>query len=121
MNMLNSIILEGNITKAGELEYRFTSIPQMAVTIAVERNFRGSKGGIVSEISEFEIVAYGTMADFLSRKGVIGQGIRVVGRLKQSKRTDSDGKECSKVFVVAEHIEFKPFKKKETENEESVF
>ena len=114
MNMLNSIILEGDITKAGTLECQFTGFPQATVTIAVERTYRGSKGNEVSEVSEFEVIAYGNVADFLAKKGVVGQGIRVVGRLKQSRWTDGDGKECSKVIVIAEHIEFKPFVKKET-------
>jgi single-strand DNA-binding protein len=119
MNMLNSIILEGDIIKAGTLECQFTDAHQITVTIAVERTFRGSKGDTISEVSEFEIIAYGKTAEFLSKKGVEGQGIRVVGRLKQSKWTDSDGKECSKAIVVAEHIEYRPKKsqKKEAEDE----
>lgn len=117
MNMLNSIVLEGDISRVGTLECQFTDIHQMTVTIAVERTFRGSKGNKVSEISEFEIIAYGNTADYLAEKGVIGQGIRVVGRLKQSKWTDSDGKECSKVIIVAEHIEYRPLKKKEAKDE----
>lgn len=122
MNMLNSIILEGDITKVGTLECQFTDVPQITVIIAVERTFRGSKGNTVSEVSEFEVIAYGKTAEFLSKKGVKGQGIRVVGRLKQFKWLDGE-KELSKVIVVAEHIEYKPKKsqKKETENEESVF
>lgn len=117
MNMLNSIILEGDITKVGTLECQFTDVPQMTVVIAVERTFRGSKGDTVSEVSEFEVIAYGNTAEFLSKKGVIGQGIRVVGRLKQTKWTDSEGKELSKVIVIAEHIEYKPLKKKEAKDE----
>ena len=116
MNMLNSIILEGDIIKAGTLECQFTDVPQMTVIIAVERTFRGSKGDTVSEISEFEVIAYGKTAEFLSKKGVIGQGIRVVGRLKQSKWLDGE-KECSRVIVVAEHIEYRAFKKKEAKDE----
>ena len=117
MNMLNSIILEGDISKVGELECQFAGFPQMTVTLTVERTFKGSKGGTVSETSEFEVIAYGNVAEFLAKKSVIGQGIRVVGRLKQSKWTDSEGKECSKVIIVAEHIEYKAFKKKEAKDE----
>lgn len=113
MNNLNSIILEGDITKAGTLECQFTGFPQMTVTIAVERTYRGSKGNEVSEVSEFEIIAYGNVADFLAKKGVVGQGIRVVGRLTQVK-WEADGRQQSAVKVIAEHIEFKPYVQKET-------
>ena len=33
--------------------------------------------------------------------------VRVVGRLKQHKWTDKDGKKWSEIVVVAEHIEIK--------------
>jgi single-strand DNA-binding protein len=55
-----------------------------------------------------------------------GRGVRVVGRLKQDRWTDADGKPHSRVLIVAEHVEFKPQLKKqdgeagkETEDEES--
>ena len=117
MNMLNSIILEGNIIKAGEIVQFADGQHQLEVTIAVKRQYRKRDGSLADETSEFNVIAYGNVADFLAKKGVIGQGIRVVGRLKQSKWTDSDGKECSKVIVVAEHIEYRAFKKKEAKDE----
>lgn len=119
MNMLNSIILEGKITKAGTLETQFTDVPQLTCTIAVERGYKGAKGSNITEVSEFDIITYGVMAKYLDDKKDIGRIIRVVGRLKQTKWLDGE-KECSRVVIVAEHIEFKPFKKKETENEKSV-
>jgi len=122
MSMLNSIILEGNITKVGNVVEFADSKKQMEVTISVERSYKNRSGKMVDETSEFDIVAQGgPMVDMLSRKGEEGQGIRVVGRLKQIKWV-ADGKDCSRVVIVAEHIEYKPKKsqKKETENEESV-
>ena len=41
-----------------------------------------------------------------------GRGIRVVGRLKQNRWKDDAGKSHSRVKIIAEHIEFKPFLKK---------
>lgn len=38
--------------------------------------------------------------------------MRVVGRLKQDRWTDADGKGHSRIFIVAEHVEFKPQLKK---------
>jgi len=43
-----------------------------------------------------------------------GRGVRVVGRLKQDRWTDADGKPHSRIFIVAEHVEFRPqFKKQD--------
>lgn len=112
MNMLNSIILEGKITKAGEMECQFTDVPQLSCTIAVERFYKDKSGDDITEVSEFNIISYGHIAEYLDNHKDIGRQLRVVGRLKQTKWTDGD-KECSRVVIVAEHIEYKPFKKKE--------
>jgi len=44
--------------------------------------------------------------------------VRVVGRLKQDRWSDQDGKGRSKVFIVAEHVEFKPQLKKDGDEKE---
>jgi single-strand DNA-binding protein len=44
----------------------------------------------------------------------------VVGRLKQDRWTDADGKGHSRIEIVAEHVEFKPqFKKGDGKDGES--
>jgi single-strand DNA-binding protein len=45
-----------------------------------------------------------------------GRGVRVVGRLKQDRWTDPDGKPRSRVEIVAEHVEFKPQIKKQDDD-----
>jgi single-strand DNA-binding protein len=45
--------------------------------------------------------------------------VRVVGRLKQDRWNDRDGKSRSKVTIVAEHVEFRPELKQETAGEQS--
>ena len=118
MNMLNSVILEGDITKAGETVQSVGGQHQLEITIAVKRQFRNRAGFTVEATSEFDVVAYDTVADFLAKKGPKGQGIRVVGRLTQVKWVE-DGRQQSAVKLIAEHIEYKPKKpqKKEAENE----
>ena len=118
MNMLNSVILEGDITKAGEIVQFADGQHQLEVTIAVKRQFRKRDGSFVDETSEFDVVAYGNTADLLAKKGPVGQGIRVVGRLTQVK-WEADGREQSAVKLIAEHIEYKPKRpqKKEAEIE----
>ena len=37
-----------------------------------------------------------------------GRGVRVVGRLKQDRWTEAEGKMRSRIIIVAEHVEFKP-------------
>ena len=119
MNMLNSVIMEGDITKTGNVvQFADGKQRQLEVTIAVKRQYRNRAGFIVDETSEFNVIAYGPTADFLAEKGTIGQGIRVVGRLTQVKWI-ADDREQSAVKLIAEHIEYKPKKsqKKEIDSE----
>ena len=98
MNMLNSIILDGTIQEdilLGEAN----GIKTASFKIGVDRTELrpdGTKGKVTSS---FEVVTYGTLAEVTNKHGVKGRGIRIVGRLKQ---------ENSRVFVIAEHIEYKP-------------
>ena len=113
MNHLNSIILEGNLTKDGELKN--TSFSVCSLSVAVNRYYKNKDGEGREEVSFFDVECFGTMAEMAAKKAVKGRGIRVVGRLKQDRWTDENGKNYSKVKVIAEHIEFKPMLKKPEE------
>lgn len=100
MNQLNSIILEGSIEKVEKVG------DVINATISVKRFYKDAEGEKVEEVSYFDTEIYGQLAKLFEEKGKIGREIRLVGRLKQNRWTEGD-KKFSKVFVVAEHIEFK--------------
>ena len=110
MNQLNSIILEGNIVNT------IKNDGVLGLTLAVTRHYKLANGEAVDDVSYFDIETYDKLAEFAEKQSEKGRGVRVVGRLKQNRWTDDDGKKRAKVFVVAEHIEFKPFIKKAEEN-----
>ena len=103
MNMLNSIILEGDICKLNELS---EAEKTLEFNIQVARTYRDASGKLVTEAPSFIITANGNLAVCAASKAREGRGVRVVGRL-----IESDGK----VKVFAEHIEFKPEKPKKKE------
>lgn len=106
MNSLNSLILEGKIAKD------FEFIPNgLKIELASSRFEKGADGELKENISTFDVEIYGQMAVAFGTKIVPGRGIRVVGRIAQKKWKDEEGKEYSRVFVIAEHIELKPIKK----------
>ena len=107
MKGLNSIILEGNMVKDTEVSKlpNGTSVAEM--TIAVKHTFKNANEEFVEEVSFFEIKAYGNVADICEKYATKDRGIRIVGRLWQ-ERWEADGKKHSKVFVLAEHVEFMP-------------
>ena len=107
MNMINSLILEGVVS--GEPHLVKTS-DVLNFTVETTRYYKNRAGEDVEEKSQFKVVVYGHMCKLPLKDGVV---IRVVGRLKQNKWTDSEGASHSEVQIVAEHIEIK---KKEFSN-----
>jgi single-strand DNA-binding protein len=67
-------------------------------------------------VSFFEVETWAKLAENCNNLGRKGRGVRVVGRLKQERWTGNDGKQHSKIAIVAEHVEFRPEFKKETDN-----
>lgn len=114
MNMLNSLILEGVVTR------ELTDNPDCKdFEIAVSRFYKNAEGEIKEEKSLFTVELYGNMvAPIITKHIYKDRGVRVVGRLKQRRWKDEEGKEYSRVVVIAEHIEFKPHIKKAEENAE---
>ncbi len=116
MNQLNSLILEGNVATDCVITKPKPDFLVGRFSMGVERFYKNKENEMTKEISYFDIECYGMMAEQLSSKIIKGRGIRVIGRLKQETWTDSENNNHSRVFVVAEHIEFKPIKK-ETDND----
>jgi single-strand DNA-binding protein len=99
MNMLNSLILEGVVS--GE-PHKVETSDVINFTVEVTRYYKNRAGEDVEEKSSFKVVAFGAMSKLPLKDGM---GVRLVGRLKQNKWTDSDGVSHSEVQVIAEHIE----------------
>jgi len=112
VNNLNSILIEGNLVCDGQLRNTSQGTPVLTLTIASNR-FRKVGTSFEKEVSFFEVTAWGRLAEIAGAKGIKGRGVRVVGHLKQDRWVGSDGKNKSKVSIVAEHIEFRPESKKE--------
>ena len=113
MLQLNSLILEGTVAENCEVSEPKTGFLVGKFPIRVDRFYENKQGENVGESSYFDIETYGLMTEKLYSKIVKGRGVRVVGRLKQETYTDAENKSHSRVYVVAEHIEFKVFKQEE--------
>lgn len=59
-------------------------------------------------MSYFDVEAWSRLGSTCAQYLKKGRGVRVVGRLKQDRWIDPDGKPRAKVKIVAEHVEFKP-------------
>ncbi|MDR2965591.1 MAG: single-stranded DNA-binding protein [Treponema sp.] len=111
MNNLNSILIEGNLVKDPMLRSTQKGTQICVLRLASNRYLK-QESGYEKEVSYFNVETWSRLAEICSAKGKKGRGIRVVGRIKQDRWTDPDGKLRSNVTIVAEHVEFRPeFKK----------
>ena len=117
MNQLNSLILEGNLVKDAVLTEPAPGFKKCVFTMGVNRFYKNRNNESVNEASFFDVEAYNQVAEWCGKKATKGRGVRVVGRLKQDTWKDEAGKSASRIYVVAEHIEYKPIKKAEEQPE----
>jgi single-strand DNA-binding protein len=117
MNNLNSILIEGNLVRDPETRSTPKGTTVCTFQIASSRFFK-QDSGLEKEVSYFNVQSWAKLAENVSNLGRKGRGVRVVGRLKQERWEDSQGKAQSKVIIVAEHIEFRPEFKKDSQVEE---
>ncbi|MBQ9495365.1 MAG: single-stranded DNA-binding protein [Treponema sp.] len=108
MNQLNSLIIEGNITRDAEFKESPHGCKIGKIPIAVNRWYKSGDGKGIQEVSYFDVEVYGKMAEYCESRAIKGRGTRVVGRIKQNRWTTAEGKTASRVTVIAEHVEFKP-------------
>ena len=112
MNNLNSILIDGNLVKDPVLRSNAKGTQIGSMRLASNRYFKQDTG-FEKEVSYFDVETWGKLAEVCSIRGKKGRGVRVVGRLKQSRWNGSDGKTASRIYIVAEHVEFHPESKKE--------
>jgi single-strand DNA-binding protein len=107
MNNLNSILIEGNLVR----DPMFRSTPQgtpLCTFSLASNSFFKKDSGLEKEVSFFDVETWAKLAENCYNLGHKGRGVRVVGRLKQERWLNAEGKSRSRVTIVAEHVEFRP-------------
>jgi len=107
MNNLNSILIEGNLTKDPDVSYTSKGTAVCKFSVGCNRSWKQDEQ-TQKEVSFFDVSAWGRQAEVCGEYLKKGRGVRVVGRLKQDRWTDAEGKVRSRILIVAEHVEFKP-------------
>ena len=118
MNNLNSILIEGNMVRDPLLRTTPKGTSVCNFSIASNRFYR-QDSNLEKEVGFFDVEAWGKLAEACVSYGRKGRGVRVVGRLKQDRWTGSDGKNHTRVAIVAEHVEYRPDFKKANESAEA--
>ena len=107
VNNLNSILLEGNLSRDPELRYtpKGTAVCTLVVSSVRTCKLEGERH---EEVSFIEAVTAGKLATVCAEHLAKGRGVRVVGHIKQERWEDTEGNSRSKVVIVGEHVEFAP-------------
>jgi single-strand DNA-binding protein len=115
MNNLKSVVIEGNLVRDPVFKTTPKGTPLCTFSLASNRYYKqfGENGSsdMQEEVSFFDVTTWAKLAESCRDNGSKGRGVRVVGRLKQERWQDDEGKQHSKVSIVAEHVEFRPMPK----------
>jgi single-strand DNA-binding protein len=108
MNQLNSILIEGNLTRDPEFTTTKSEKSVCNFSIANNRYFK-KNGEQEKEVSFFDVEVWNGLADSCKQYLKKGRGVRVVGRIKQNRWINNEsGDNMQNTKIVAEHVEFKP-------------
>ncbi len=109
MNNINQIVIEGNITRIPDFKTTPHGSPICKLPIAVNHYYKKSGSNeYISEVSYFDVETFGKLAEICAKYSQKGRGVNVVGRIKQNRWKSEDGKNMSRVSIIAEKVVFKP-------------
>lgn len=98
-NDLNKTILIGRLTR--DPEFKTTPNNQLAnFSLASNSKYKDKE-----EVSFFDCVAWGKLAEIIRDYAKKGKQILIEGRLKQESWDTPEGKKASKVFVIVEFMQ----------------
>lgn len=101
---LNTVKIKGNLTK--DPEFKHTASGKSVCVISIASNHAYSKNGKrTTEVSYFDVEAWGVIAENCVKSLKKGNGVIVEGRLKQD-RWEKNGKAQSRIKITANNIQF---------------
>jgi len=102
----NRVILVGNLTRDPQLKYLPSNTPVCEFGMAMNHKWKDRDGNMKEEVCFVDITAFGKPAEIINQYMTKGRSILVEGRLKFRQWTDKEGKNRSKLDVVAENFQF---------------
>ena len=91
MNSLNSVLIEGNLVRDPEKKELESGSKVCMFSVATNRFFNQDNEK-KSEVSYFDVEVWNKTADLCLKTLSKGRGVRVVGRLKQERWEDKEGR-----------------------------
>jgi len=107
MQSMNSVVIEGNLTRDPVQRETPKGNTVTVMSIASYRYF-GTGDERTEEVSFFEIEAWNNLGNTCYKHLTKGRGVRVAGRLKQDRWQTVEGDNRSRIKVIASTVDFKP-------------
>jgi single-strand DNA-binding protein len=114
MNDLNSVIVEGNLTRDPVLSTTPTGRSVCNFSVGSHHRYKRDDTQL-TETSFLDVEVWNKLASNCAEYLRKGRGVRVVGRLKQDRWKNSEGEGRSRVKILAEHVEFRSQRRKQEE------
>ncbi|MDH5719985.1 MAG: single-stranded DNA-binding protein [Spirochaetia bacterium] len=108
-NDINRVVLVGRLTRDPELKSTNTGNYFCRFTLASNRSFYKKEGDnreLKEEVGFFDCVAWGKLAEIISKYLQKGRRLGVDGSLRFSSWENTEGKKQSKVEVFVENFQF---------------
>ena len=102
--MYNKVIMIGNLTKDPEIRYTTSGTSVTNIKIAVNSKVKRD-GEYKDDVLFIEVVTFGKQAENCSQYLSKGRKCLVDGRL-QEQRWESEGKQHSKIQIIADTVRF---------------
>ena len=102
--MLNKVIIMGRLVKDPELRRTQSGVAVTTFRIAVDRDFKSQDGSKQADF--FDVVAWRSTAEFVSKYFTKGRMAVVEGRLQTRDWTDREGGKRVATEIVADNIYF---------------
>jgi single-strand DNA-binding protein len=101
----NQVVLMGNLTRDPELRQTPNGQSVCSFSIALNRNYKDSKGEWQEATDFIDVVAWANLGERVAQYMSKGRPVLVSGRL-QSRSWEKDGQKRNKVEVVAQDVTF---------------
>lgn len=104
MEDINSVNINGRLTRDAELKYTNSGTAVTGFSLAVNSRKRIGEDW-EDEVSFFDVALFGKKAESLQQYLVKGKQIGIQGTLKQSRWEDEQGNKRSKVEIIAYKVQ----------------
>jgi len=105
MYNINSVQLEGNLTRDPEMKSLPSGIKVTSMSIATNRKWNDSDGKLQEAVEYHNVVVYGKQAESCAKYLIKGCSAYVIGRL-QTRSWDKDGVKHYRTEIVASDVSF---------------